>query len=165
MGFNDLFCLARPEVHTLSIGAARPSDFDAHVDALAHYDRAEEMAGPIAEALDAAAARSHGADWMARWRTGLPEWEDVPGGVNVVEILRMWTYGIGLGMDAWAKSRYNLLGNGGHWFPGMSAGEFDEAALCAALAGHPCADVIPARLRETHERFGAEAVKRLSQGG
>jgi predicted aldo/keto reductase-like oxidoreductase len=165
MGFNDLFCLARPEVHTLSIGAARPSDFDAHVDALAHYDRAEEMAGPIAEALDAAAARSHGADWMARWRTGLPEWEDVPGGVNVVEILRMWTYGIGLGMDAWAKSRYNLLGNGGHWFPGMSAVEFDEAALRAALAGHPYADVIPARLRETHERFGAEAVKRLSQGG
>jgi uncharacterized protein len=29
--FNDLFCLARPEVHTLSIGAARPTDFDEHV--------------------------------------------------------------------------------------------------------------------------------------
>lgn len=165
MGFNDLFCLARPEVHTLSIGAARPSDFDAHVEALAHYDRAAELSAGIAAALDAGAATHHGADWMARWRTGLPEWEDVPGGINVVEILRMWTYGIGLGMDAWAKSRYNLLGNGGHWFPGMPAAEFEDAGLLAALAGHPYAAEIPARLREAHEQFGAEAVKRLSQGG
>ena len=27
MAFNDLYCLARPEVHTLSIGAARPGGF------------------------------------------------------------------------------------------------------------------------------------------
>jgi predicted aldo/keto reductase-like oxidoreductase len=31
MQFNDLYCLRRPEVHTLSIGAARPADFDEHV--------------------------------------------------------------------------------------------------------------------------------------
>ena len=28
MQFNDLYCLSREAVHTLSIGAARPSDFD-----------------------------------------------------------------------------------------------------------------------------------------
>ncbi len=39
MQFNDLYCLARPHVHTLSIGAARPTDFDEHLAALAHYDR------------------------------------------------------------------------------------------------------------------------------
>src|SRR5258708_692513 len=38
MQFNDLYCLARPEVHTLSCGAAKPTDFDAHVAALADYD-------------------------------------------------------------------------------------------------------------------------------
>jgi predicted aldo/keto reductase-like oxidoreductase len=31
--FNDLYCLARPQVHTLSIGASRPTDFDEHVGA------------------------------------------------------------------------------------------------------------------------------------
>ncbi|MCX7007432.1 MAG: aldo/keto reductase, partial [Kiritimatiellaeota bacterium] len=41
MAFNDLFCLARPEVHTLSIGAARPSDYDEHVTALAGLGDAE----------------------------------------------------------------------------------------------------------------------------
>jgi len=37
--------LARVEVHTLSCGASRPSDFDEHVKALDYYDRiAETMA-------------------------------------------------------------------------------------------------------------------------
>ena len=31
MAFNDLYCLARPQVHTLSCGVAKPSDFDAHI--------------------------------------------------------------------------------------------------------------------------------------
>src|SRR5262249_14683995 len=33
MQFNDLYCLARPQVDTLSCGAARPADFDEHVEA------------------------------------------------------------------------------------------------------------------------------------
>ncbi|MEY2788056.1 MAG: hypothetical protein RLZZ34_1199, partial [Verrucomicrobiota bacterium] len=38
MQFNDLYCLARPEIHTLSLGAAKPSDFDEHIAGLAHYE-------------------------------------------------------------------------------------------------------------------------------
>src|SRR6476646_1799987 len=34
MQFNGLYCLARPEVHTLSCGASQPSDFDEHVRGL-----------------------------------------------------------------------------------------------------------------------------------
>ena len=34
MQFNALYCLARPQVHTLSCGAARPSDFDEHLAGL-----------------------------------------------------------------------------------------------------------------------------------
>jgi len=33
--FNDLFCLSHPQVHTLSVGAARPSDFDEHLKSVA----------------------------------------------------------------------------------------------------------------------------------
>jgi len=43
MQFNDLYCLARPEVHTLSCGASRPTDFDEHVAALKYYDRIQEI--------------------------------------------------------------------------------------------------------------------------
>jgi hypothetical protein len=47
MQFNDLYCLARPQVHTLSCGVARPSDFDEHIARLEHYDRAAEIIAPI----------------------------------------------------------------------------------------------------------------------
>ena len=34
MVFNDLFCLSHPQIHTLSLGAARPTDFDEHLKTL-----------------------------------------------------------------------------------------------------------------------------------
>src|SRR5438105_2740553 len=51
MQFNDLDCLARPKVHTLSCGAARPTDFDEHVQALKYYDRIYETVLPIERRL------------------------------------------------------------------------------------------------------------------
>src|SRR5258708_2243173 len=51
MQFNDLYCLARPEVHTLSCGAARPGDFDEHLKALDHYDRIGQAIGEIEQTL------------------------------------------------------------------------------------------------------------------
>jgi predicted aldo/keto reductase-like oxidoreductase len=47
MQFNDLYCLARPEVHTLSCGVAKPGDFDEHLRALDNYDRIPEVLPPI----------------------------------------------------------------------------------------------------------------------
>lgn len=164
MQFNDLHCWARPEIHTLSIGASKPSDFDGHVAALEHYDRAAEVAAPIAQRLQAELCRALGADWMAGWWRGVPAWEEIPGEVNVHEILRLWNYAKGLGMVEFGKMRYNLMGNGGHWFPGRNAGSFDEAALKKALAASPFAERIPAVLREAHELLADAPKKRLSQG-
>src|SRR6185369_17409654 len=67
MQFNDLYCLARREVHTLSCGAARPTDFDEHVAALNHYDRIAETIAPIEARLRAEMERTLGRDWCERW--------------------------------------------------------------------------------------------------
>jgi len=164
MQFNDLYCLARPEVHTLSCGVAKPTDFDEHVQALDFYDRIPATIAPIEARLHAEMERVLGRDWCAHWADGLPEFDQVPGRVNVAEILRLWTYAKGLELVPWGRMRYNLLGgNGGHWFPGEMAKQLDEPALVKALAGNPFAEKIPGILREAHALLFDEPKKRLSE--
>lgn len=166
MQWNDLWCLSRPEVHTLSLGASKPSDFDEHIAALAHYDRATEITQPIEQKLRTEMAAVLGEDWCARWPEGLPNYVDVPGQINVQEIARLFTYARGLGLTDWGKMRYNLLGGaGGHWFPGEMAGNFSDAAIRKSCAASPFAGRIPAMLREAHALLLDAPKKRLSEGG
>ena len=165
MQFNDLYCLSRPEVHTLSIGATRPADFDEHVDALAHWDNQSVLTEQIDQRLQGALVERHGEAWAKHWHDGLPDWESVPGGVNVFEILRLWTYGTAWDLIAWAKMRYNLLGQGGHWFPGNNAADVDDAGWDELLAGSRFRGEIPGILREAHALLVEAPVERASQGG
>jgi len=163
MVFNDLFCLRRPEIHTLSIGVSRPEDFDEHLRAVELLDQAEDIVPPIENRLREAMEEVLGDDWVARWQEGLPAWENVQGEVNVWEILRLWNYAKSLDMVSFGKMRYNLLGNAGHWFPGKNAGEMDSAAIARAVRTSPYAERIPDVLREAHALLWDKPVERLSK--
>jgi predicted aldo/keto reductase-like oxidoreductase len=162
MQWHDLYCLARPEVHTLSIGVAQPSDFDAHIEAVTtHWDSPEiaRIEQRILQSLDA----DLGAEWMRRWFEGLPHYPDAPGEINVREILRLWTFDKGLDMRDFAQMRYNLLGNAEHWFPGQQAVDVDSFDW-SCLSASPFADRIPSILKESHALFHVDKeAKRLSE--
>jgi predicted aldo/keto reductase-like oxidoreductase len=144
--FNDIYCLADARVHTLSVGAARPTDFDEHVAALAHYDNAAAVIAPIEARLRAEIARVHGEEWAACWSDGLPNYGQIPGGVNVQEIVRLWHFAKALDLVEWGKMRYNLMGNAG-----------------LACGASPFAERIPAILVEAHGLLHGAQQKRLSE--
>ena len=163
MQWNDLYCLARPEVHTLSIGVAKPSDFDEHVAAVTtHWDDRIALAGQIERRIVQSLEKDLGADWMRRWPEGLPHFTDTPGNINVREIVRLWTFHKGLDLLEFAKMRYNLLGNADHWFPGKPAVDAEKQDW-SCLAGSPFADRIPGILAEAHRLFAQQPAKRLSE--
>ncbi|HEX4083637.1 MAG TPA: aldo/keto reductase [Chthoniobacteraceae bacterium] len=163
MIFNDLYCLARPQVHTLSIGAARPTDFDEHIRALEYYDRAAEVMAPVEERLRAEMDAVLGAEWRTQWTRGIPEYTETPGNINLLEIMRLWALAKSLDLVEFGKFRYNLLGNAGHWFPGKNAATWDRASVSRAVAESPFAARIPEILDEAHALLQGEERKRLSQ--
>ncbi|MEO1341361.1 MAG: aldo/keto reductase [Cyanobacteria bacterium J06635_13] len=163
MVFNDLFCLSHPQVHTLSLGAARPSDFDEHLKVLPLLDQAEEILPPILERLEQEAIAVLGKDWLENWKVGLPEYQDTPGNVNLPVILWLRNLALAYDMIEYGQARYNLLTNAGHWFPGAKADKVSQLNLQPCLSNSPYAEKIPQLLVETDKLLGGAPVKRLSQ--
>ncbi|MEM6614727.1 MAG: aldo/keto reductase [Cyanobacteria bacterium P01_C01_bin.72] len=163
MVFNDLFCLSHPQVHTLSLGAARPSDFDEHLKVLPLLEQAEEILPPIVERLEQEAIVVLGKDWLENWKVGLPEYQDTPGNVNLPVILWLRNLALAYDMIEYGKARYNLLTNAGHWFPGAKAENISQLDLQPCLSNSPFREKIPQLLIETDQLLGGAPVKRLSQ--
>ena len=163
MVFNDLFCLSHPQVHTLSLGAAKPSDFDEHLKVLPLINQADELLSPILQRLEAEAIRCLGEEWYHTWHVGLPKPEDTPGQLNLHVILWLRNLTIAYDMIEYGKMRYNLLGGASHWFPGNRLDPGESLDLSHCLRHSPHADKIPEVIAETHALLGGAAVKRLSQ--
>lgn len=163
--FNNVFCLNHPQVHTLSIGAARPSDFDLHLESLAQLPRAAEvLPGIIArleQTLHETVAQEGGV--VHPFDLNLPRWQETPGRVNIPIVLWLRNLALAYDMRAYGKMRYNLLGNGGHWFPGLNAAPAGELDLAQIAVRSGLGGELRPLLEDAHELLGGQTIKRLSQ--
>jgi hypothetical protein len=83
--------------------------------------------------------------------------------MNIPVMLWLRNLVLAFDMHEYGKMRYNLLGNGDHWFPGHNAAHLEPVSLAAAVKHSPLADKIPGWLRETHEMLDQAPVKRESE--
>ena len=165
--FNDLFCLSAPGIHTISVGAAKPTDLDLHLQAVALLPQAHQLLPPIVRRLEQARREALGDAWLSSWQQGLPAWQDTPGQINLPTLLWLHNLVEGWDLQGYARARYGLLGAGSHWFPGANADaldrQVDEAQLLSVLAGSPWAEQIPPLLRQLRSRVGGGSGQRLMQ--
>ena len=161
--FNDLFCLSHGEVHTLSVGAARPGDFDRHLETLPLLADAARILRPIENRLREAYEHAVEIPLRDPFTMPLPTWEATPGKINIPIILWLLNLVKAYDMHKYGKMRYNLLGNGGHWFPGAQAKELDGIDFARFCPDGRVAPRLRGLLEEAHGLLASEQVKRLSQ--
>ena len=163
MAFNTLFCLRDPRIHTLSLGASRPSDFDEHVAAVARLGEVDQLLPPIERKLGAHWEKSLPDRWRGEWEQGLPHWTECPKEANFREILRLHNLAEAFGLMDYARMRYNLLGQGGHWFPGQPLGTLTTEEIRPHLHRCPDPETTLRRLLAARDLLAGDKVERLSR--
>ena len=141
--FNDLFCLQRPEVHTISVGAARLSDFDDHLNALSQLNDHETVQGIYQQWKQLMEAATGHSRPDALWQS-FPAWQQTPGYINIGLIL--WLYNLARGWDLleFSRRRYKMLGQDMPWVPGLNgatARQYDLGGV-AEQVGIPVEELI-----------------------
>lgn len=163
MVFNGLYCLSDPRIHTLSLGVNKPSDFDEHMkvcDILKTGDFSETQR--IADVLESHLEETFGKERLDHIRN-FPQYQNVPHHVNLKVIYRLWSLAKAFDMKEYGKMRYNLLGNGGHWFPGIKPENSQLPEIQSYLEDLPFGAEHYSALLQAMQWFKGEEVKRLSE--
>ena len=163
MEFNTLFLLFNPGVHCLSLGVKEPDELQLHLDIASDYQAKCEVYSAVLSRVQQRITEVMGAGWMELLSRGLPDWEPVPGGVNVPQILRLETMRRAFGMDEFCRTRYNALGRGSHWNVGEKISPHTVDAVVGLLPAANRQFDLKALLLSAHAAMDGEATLRRSE--
>jgi predicted aldo/keto reductase-like oxidoreductase len=155
MNLNQRWLLSDPRVHTLSLGAARPTDLDQHMVVA-------DQGGPLTESERAALDRweqrhrqALGGDFCTQCQKCLP----CPQFIDIPELLRLRNAAVAFGMTDYGSFRYNLFNGGDDWFHGHPGDHCTECGDC--LPRCPEHLEIPRLLFDVHDTLKTGAARRL----
>jgi predicted aldo/keto reductase-like oxidoreductase len=142
-------------ISTLTVGAASPGDLDlAGTLAFASQPLSAEE-GHTLQRLQAKVKERLAKEWCGQCQACLPCPQDVP----IPSLLRLRQLAIGHGMEAFARERYNLIGQAGHWWELVNAQGCERCGAC--LPRCPLHLPIPELLTDCHRRLAAAPRHRL----
>jgi predicted aldo/keto reductase-like oxidoreductase len=142
-------------ISTLTVGAARPGDL-ALAEALAQADGAlsPEEEGALRRLRDLGKERL-GDTWCGQCQACLP----CPNGVPIPSLLRLRQLALAHGLEAFARERYSLIGQAGHWWEAVDGRACQRCGDC--LPRCPSGLPIPDLLADGHRRLAAPPRRRL----
>ncbi|MBT8347185.1 MAG: aldo/keto reductase [Desulfofustis sp.] len=119
MLFNDLYCLDKKGVCTVSVGASEPHHFDEHLKVLPFLESGDRTAFQAADArLRAAMDEISGHERPDHHWHSFPGWDSAPGNVNIKMTLWLANLYRAWDMKNFARERYAMLNRGSSWVQG-----------------------------------------------
>ena len=152
---NYRFLLSDTRIGTLSVGAANPTELE---QPLKYCDRDFPLTNAEIAAfvrLESVIAERLKTDKCSQCYACLP----CPENINIPEVLRLRNLAVGCDMTDFGKYRYAMFENAGHWFPGSKGNRCTDCGEC--LPRCPEELDIPTLLKDTHQRLGGKAGRRL----
>jgi predicted aldo/keto reductase-like oxidoreductase len=134
MLFNDLYCLDKEGVCTISVGASKAHHFDEHLKVLRFLESGDRTEFQAAEArLRAAMAEVSGYERPDHHWHSFPGWESAPGNINIKMTLWLANLYRAWGMKNFARERYGMLNRGSSWVQGNDGARAAELDFSETL--------------------------------
>ena len=153
--FGYRFLLERSPIHTLSLGASQPEEFEVALRSLLPSESWAQESEQIRERLQQAMKTRLQSDQCSQCHACLP----CPESINIPEALRLRNLDVAYDMHEYSQYRYNMFERSGHWFPGQLASSCTECGDC--LPHCPENLDIPKLLFDTHDRLYIPSIRRL----